>query len=66
MYGSYGTGYGKKMYNHTCEEYETGEVKIIIRKEVFSCLSIINNKAGSKRLANQAAAVTDKRDRTEG
>merc|ERR1712179_432725 len=25
VYGSYGTGWGKKRYNHTCEEYSTGE-----------------------------------------
>jgi hypothetical protein len=24
--GSYGTGPGKKMYNHTCAEYEAGPV----------------------------------------
>ncbi|XP_023326872.1 uncharacterized protein LOC111700237 [Eurytemora carolleeae] len=25
VFGSYGTGSGKKRYNHTCEEYEQGE-----------------------------------------
>lgn len=28
VFGSYGTGSGKKRYNHTCEEYEQGEVSL--------------------------------------
>ncbi len=31
--GSYGTGPGKKMYNHTCAEYEAGPVGFNTREQ---------------------------------